>query len=340
MKRFVKILCSGMITTSMLLSSVSVFANTTERVVKISTGNQIANVNGENVTLSVAPYVQQPSNSMMIPLRFVSTALGIPEENIQYNANTKEITINYNKATVTFIANTNKLILNGESFDMFINNTHPVYTEIKNGNTFIPLRALESAFGIKIDWESSTKTAIMTNTINIVDKNVENNNDPIINETENNTNESIEENSNINENNQPKELTEEEKRAMEEEVVRLVNEEREKHGLQPLQISERLMKTAREKSDDMIKNNYASHTDPNGYNMAKELNVAENIHGVSSTPDSAVYNWLDSKQGHKENILNPNLKYTGVGIAFDKNSEFIYYWTQQFSSDDKWANEN
>ena len=127
---------------------------------------------------------------------------------------------------------------------------------------------------------------------------------------------------------------------MEEEVVRLVNEEREKHGLQPLQISEKLMKTAREKSDDMVKNNYASHTDPNGYNMAKELNIAENIHGVSSTPDSAVYNWLDSKQGHKENILNPNLKYTGVGIAFDKNSEFIYYWTQQFSSDDKWANEN
>ena len=340
MKKFIKILCSIMVTTSMLLSSVSVFANTVERVVKISIGNKIANVNGENVALNVAPYVQKPSDSMMIPLRFVSTALGIPEQNIQYNPINKEITINYNGRTVKFIANTNKLILNGESFDMFINNTHPVYTEIKNGNTFIPLRALESAFGIKIDWESSTKTAIMTNTINIVDKNVENNNDPIINETENNTNESIEENSNINENNQPKELTEEEKRAMEEEVVRLVNEEREKHGLQPLQISERLMKTAREKSDDMIKNNYASHTDPNGYNMAKELNVAENIHGVSSTPDSAVYNWLDSKQGHKENILNPNLKYTGVGIAFDKNSEFIYYWTQQFSSDDKWANEN
>ena len=340
MKKFIKILCSTMVTISMLLSSVSVFANTVERVVKISIGNKIANINGENVALNVAPYVQKPSDSMMIPLRFVSTALGIPEENIQYNPINKEITINYNGRTVKFIANTNKLILNGESFDMFINNTHPVYTEIKNGNTFIPLRALESAFGIKIDWESSTKTAIMTNTINIVDKNVENNNDPIINETENNTNESIEENSNINENNQPKELTEEEKRAMEEEVVRLVNEEREKHGLQPLQISEKLMKTAREKSDDMIKNNYASHTDPNGYNMAKELNVAENIHGVSSTPDSAVYNWLDSKQGHKENILNPNLKYTGVGIAFDKNSEFIYYWTQQLSSDDKWANEN
>ncbi len=329
MKRFVKVLCSTMVMTSMLLSSVSVFANTTERVVKISTGNQIANVNGENVTLSVAPYVQQPSNSMLIPLRFVSVALGIPEENIQYNPTNKEITINYNGATVKFIANTNKLILNGESFDMFINNTHPVYTEIKNGNTFIPLRALETAFGIKIDWESSTKTAIMTNTINSVDENVENN-----------TNESIEENNNVNESNQPKELTEEEKRVMEEEVVRLVNEEREKHGLQPLQISEKLMKTAREKSDDMAINNYFSHTDLNGYTMAIDLNVAENITSVDSTPNGAVDNWMKSTKGHKQNILDPNSKYIGVGVSFNINSELVYYWTQQFSSDDKWANEN
>ena len=340
MKKFIKILCSIMVTTSMLLSSVSVFANTVERVVKISIGNKIANVNGENVALNVAPYVQKPSDSMMIPLRFVPTALGIPEQNIQYNPTNKEITINYNGTIAKFIANTNKLILDGESFDMFINNTHPVYTEIKNGNTFIPLRALESAFGIKIDWESSTKTAIMTNTINIVDKNVENNNDPIINETENNTNESIEENSNINENNQPKELTEEEKRAMEEEVVRLVNEEREKHGLQPLQISEKLMKTAREKSDDMVKNNYYSHTDPNGYTMAIDLNVAENINTGLATKEN-VYNivnsWLNS-EGHRDNILSENTKYIGVGIGINKYGGGM--WTQQFSNDDKWANEN
>ncbi len=336
MKRFVKILCSGMITTSMLLSSVSVFANTTERVVKISTGNQTANVNGENVTLSVAPYVQQPSNSMMIPLRFVSTGLGIDESNIQYNASTKEITINYNGITATFVANTNKLILNGESFEMSINNTHPVYTEIKNGSTFIPLRALETAFGIKIDWDSNTKTAIMTNTINIVDESVENNNEPTINEIETNTNENIEENNNTTESNEPKELTEEEKRAMEEEVVKLVNEEREKHGLQPLQISEKLMQTAREKADDMATRNYYSHTDPDGYTMAIDLNVAENI-DIAGSPKGTMSSWLNSK-GHRDNILSINSKYIGVGMSYALDG--TPYAVQQFSSDDKWANEN
>ena len=345
MKRFVKILCSGMITTSMLLSSVSVFANTTERVVKISTGNQIAIVNGENVTLSVAPYVQQPSNSMMIPLRFVSTALGIPEENIQYNANTKEVTIKYNSKEIKFIVGTSKMYINGEDFDMVIvkketGKNIPIYTEIKNGSTFIPLRALDAVLGVKIEWEGSTKTAIMTNIINIIDENVENNNEPTINEIETNTNQNIEENNNTTESNEPKELTEEEKRAMEEEVVKLVNEEREKHGLQPLQISEKLMQTAREKSDDMAINNYSSHTDPNGYNMAKDMNVAENIAGVSSTPKGVFNEWLSSNTGHKENILDPNSKYIGVGVAYNIDSKYMYYWTQQFSSDDKWANEN
>ena len=338
MKKFIKILCSIMVTTSMLLSSVSVFANTVDRVVKISIGNKIANVNGENVALNVAPYVQKPSDSMMIPLRFVSTALGIPEENIQYNPTNKEITINYNGIIAKFIANTNKLILNGESFDMFINNTHPVYTEIKNGNTFIPLRALELAFGIKIDWESSTKTAIMTNTINSVDENLENNNQPIINETETNTNESIEQSNTKNA------ITEEVIKEEQEKFLKLINEERSKNNLEPVQISEKLNKTAQEKSEDMAKNKYFGHENSDGYNMAKELNVNENISKKFNPNNrldysSAYYGWLNSKSGHKENMLNPNVKYLGLGFAYDTDNSEMYY-TLQITSFDKWANEN
>lgn len=56
MKKFMKILVSGLITTSMLIGSVSsVFAN---QVVKVSIGSTTANVNGYDTTLSVAPYIQ------------------------------------------------------------------------------------------------------------------------------------------------------------------------------------------------------------------------------------------------------------------------------------------
>ncbi len=331
MKRLVKLFLNSTIIGSILVSNISsVFAS---QVVKVSIGNKIASVNGYDTTLSVAPYIQQPSDSMMIPLRFVSTGLGIDESAIQYNANTKEITITYNGATAKFIVGTNKLVLNGEEFSMLIENKYPVYTEIKNGSTFIPLRSLELAFGVKIDWVNETKTAILTNgkeNTNIIEEvqNVEQVITTPIIENENQVNQ---------ESNKSKEFTEEEIRAMEEEVIKLVNEERAKHNLQPLEISEKLMETAKMKSNDMATRNYFSHTDPDGYTLYKEFEkldnywtIMENISG-GDYPDVAMDTWLNSLP-HKEQILNPSYKYIGVGF----NSG---YWTQHFSKDDKWANE-
>lgn len=329
MKKFMKILVSGLITTSMLIGSISnVFAG---QVVKVSIGSTTANVNGYDTTLSVAPYIQKSSGSMMIPLRFVSTALGIPEDNIIYNSNEKTITINYNGTNAKFLVGTDKVYINGQRFTMYVNDIYTSCTEIKNGNTFIPLRSLETLFGIKIDWINETKTAILTNEIENTTNNIQVEEQP-----------TIEDNSSLIDNTKPiidvedtavsseKELTEEEIRAMEEEVVKLVNEERAKYGLQPLEISEKLMQTAREKSEDMATNNYFSHTDPNGYTMAMELNLAENIHAGSITPEGAVRNWLNSKL-HRENILNPNYKYIGVGFYDNNNSDYQGYWTQHFS---------
>ena len=331
MKKFIKSLFSGVIVTSVLLNSINVFASQTQ-VVKISVGNNIANVNGNDTTLSIAPYIQKSSGAMMIPLRFVSTSLGIDENNIKYNPNTKEISIAYNGKTVKFIVGTNKLIIDGKDFSMLLENKYPVYTEIKNGSTFIPLRSLELAFdNIKIDWENSTKTAILINklddiVINVEQHIVDNNNNSL---KENNT-------SVVSENNENtiktfEDYTDEEVRKMEEEVVRLVNEERVKYGLQPLEISEKLMQTAKIKSKDMSTKNYFAHTDPDSYNIARDLNVGENIASMGMSPKGVVNGWLNSKKGHREQILNPDYKYIGVGVYGSK-------WTQHFSKDDKWAN--
>lgn len=259
---------------------------------------------------------------MIIPLRFVSTGLGIDESNIQYNPNTKEVTINYNGTTAKFITGTNKLILNGEEFSMLIENTHPVYTEIKNGTTFIPLRSLELAFNnIKIDWVNETKTAILTNQ---TEDNTINNSQveqPIIEDNSSLAdNQSIVEDTNKNNNkNENNELV----------FLKLINDERAKYGLQPVEISNKLMETAREKEEDMVSKDYFGHSDPNGYNMAIELNIGENITTVSGV-ENAFNSWLSSKKGHKENMLDPNYKYIGI---------YSYtYSVLHLSSDDKWAN--
>ena len=332
MKKLIKLFINSAIISSMLLSSVSVFASTSKRVVKISTGSQIANVNGENITLSIAPYVQKPSNSMMIPLRFVSTALGINENNIQYMPTTKEIIITNNDTNVKFIVGSSELVINGEGFDMAMKDDDTgkldyIYTEVKNGSTFIPLRSLESAFSVKIDWINETKTAILTNEIEDITTNIQVEEQPIIEDV----------NTSLNNNNQQenttvsseKELTEEEIREMEEEVVRLVNEERAKYGLEPLQIDENLMQSSRTKSNDMATKNYSDHIDPNGYIMYKDLNVGENIAFGFSNGNGAINWWLNSKT-HRENILNPDYKYIGVGYGKSLTSDYVDYWTQHF----------
>ena len=309
MKKLFKLMISSFIISSLLLNTVNVFA---QGEVRVSVGNKIASVNGENVTLDVAPYIQKPSESMMIPLRFVSTGLGIDENNIQFIPNTKEIIIKNNDTTIKFIAGSSKMSINEEIFDMGMKDSKTgkidyIYTEIKNGSTFIPLRALETGLGIKIDWESSTKTAILTN---------ENSNEPVL---QGDINEDVKES---NSNTSNTELTEQDIRAMEEEVVRLVNEERAKYGLQPLQIDERLMQVAKLKSKDMFDNNYYEHTSPiygSPFEMLKGFNISyniagENIHHHKQNAKSVVEDWLNS-QGHRENILNNNFKYIGVGLC-------------------------
>lgn len=317
-----KKLLSILTITSFLTNAVTVFAS---QEVKVTIGSKIANVNENTYTLNIAPYIQKPSDSMMIPLRFVSVGLGIDESNIQYEPFKKEITINYNGKIAKFIVGTDKLIINGEEFSMLINNLHSVYTEIKDGSTFIPLRSLEAAFGIKIDWEPNTKTAILKN-------------EKVNNDTENsNLNIPVEEtiesqNSNYIEELKNDDYTQEEIRIIEEEVVKLVNDERAKQGLQPLEIYEDLMSTARKKSQDMFDNNYFDHTSPtlgSFGDLIKSSNInfnwawiGENIAMGQKDAQEVVDSWMNS-EGHRANILKPDAKYIGVGFVAP-------YWTQQF----------
>ncbi|WP_250277281.1 CAP domain-containing protein [[Clostridium] colinum] len=317
MKKFIKLLASSIILTNVSLNSTYTFAN---QCVKISVNNRIANVNGYDQILNTEPYIQKSSYSMMIPLRVVLLGLGIDENNIEYNAKDKTIIITNGDKTVKFISGTNKMIINGKVFEMVIKSletgkNNPVYTEIKNGSAFIPLRSLELCFGIKTEWEGSTKTATLINENNI-------SNLPV------NKEKTIPKDLQVNEDINSK---------YEEEVVRLVNNERTKLGLNSLKIDENLIRLSRQKSKDMAINNYFEHTSPvlgSPADVMRENNLTfnwmgENIAAGQTTPKEVVDSWMNSKS-HRENILNPEAKYIGVGFYEDKNSSYNYYWTQQF----------
>lgn len=122
---------------------------------------------------------------------------------------------------------------------------------------------------------------------------------------------------------------------LETEVVKLVNAERAKKGLQLLTQNWELSRVCRYKSQDMITKNYFDHQSPtygSPFNMMESFGIrfsagAENIAYGQSTPQVVMDSWMNSA-GHRNNILSPSFTQIGVGAA--KNSQGNLYWTQMF----------
>jgi uncharacterized YkwD family protein len=120
--------------------------------------------------------------------------------------------------------------------------------------------------------------------------------------------------------------------AYEQKVVDLTNQQRAKSGLPALKVDLSLSKVAREKSSDMQKNNYFSHTSPSygsPFDMMKKFGITyktagENIAKGQRSPEEVVNAWMNSS-GHRKNILSSNFTHIGVGHVANGN-----YWTQQF----------
>jgi uncharacterized protein YkwD len=122
--------------------------------------------------------------------------------------------------------------------------------------------------------------------------------------------------------------------AFEAEIVRLVNQERSKAGLAPLEVDQRLMKFARERSEDMVARNYLGHNDPQtgeslfapplraqGWSGHLAENATKLLRTTSMTranANRAVANWIKS-EGHRKNIMKDHVHYCGVGIAIGSN---------------------
>jgi len=117
------------------------------------------------------------------------------------------------------------------------------------------------------------------------------------------------------------------------EVVRLVNVERTKAGLNPLVADSNIAAAAYVRSTEQPQN--FSHTRPNGTSCFTALaeqgvsyrGAGENIAYGQKTPADVMNAWMNSP-GHRANILNQN--FTKIGVGCYKLNGTIY-WTQLFT---------
>lgn len=118
-------------------------------------------------------------------------------------------------------------------------------------------------------------------------------------------------------------------------VLKLVNQERAKAGVEPLKLSEKLTSIANTKAKDMADKGYFSHNSPtygSPFDMLKQFGVSysyagENIAAGQKSAEEVMNSWMNSS-GHKANILNKN--YTEIGVGFFRGGEYGTEWVQLF----------
>lgn len=119
-------------------------------------------------------------------------------------------------------------------------------------------------------------------------------------------------------------------------VLQLVNAEREKQGLKPLTLSDKLTNIATMKSKDMADKGYFDHNSPtygSPFQMLQDFGVhysaaGENIAAGQRTPEQVMQSWMNSS-GHRANILNKN--FDTIGIGYYEGGSYGVYWTQLFT---------
>lgn len=125
-------------------------------------------------------------------------------------------------------------------------------------------------------------------------------------------------------------------------VLKLINNERSRAGLRPVQLNAALTQAAQRHSTSMAYQDFFNHTGPDGDFVSRIRDAgyrfsaaSENIAAGQSTAEVAVQGWMNSP-GHRANILNPNFVDTGIGYEYLANDPgrvtYKHYWTQTFGT--------
>ncbi len=129
-------------------------------------------IDGQSYEMDAKAYIQESSDSIMVPVRFVALAIGVDSEAAQstdtadnsskilWDANAKECTVLYAAGNgmkiVKFRADSPEMTIDGTPVTM----ANGVVSEIVDGRMYVPFRALGQALGVEVYWDEASRTGI------------------------------------------------------------------------------------------------------------------------------------------------------------------------------------
>lgn len=124
------------------------------------------------------------------------------------------------------------------------------------------------------------------------------------------------------------------------EMLQLINQLREEHGLDRLELSQPLGVAAEPKARDMAEQDYLSHVSPDGQTPRELLDevgypsntaIGENIAAGQQSAEATFEQWLNS-QTHREIMLSEEFAAIGIGRAHNPDAQYEWYWAAEFGS--------
>ncbi len=116
-------------------------------------------------------------------------------------------------------------------------------------------------------------------------------------------------------------------------VIELINQERARNGVHPLQHDPRLDVASQRHSDDEAEHDFVGHDGTDGSTFWSRVTdvgfepqvLGEVLTAGNPTADSAVNAWLTSPP-HHEILMYPDLDWIGVGHATHPGTHYTDYW--------------
>jgi len=111
-------------------------------------------LDGKEQQMDIAPYVK--NDRTYLPIRYIATALGITDNDINWNDDTQSVIITKDGGFIKYVVGNREMILNGKSVVMDV---EPEFVE--PGRVMLPLRWVAQALGANIIWDEKSETAII-----------------------------------------------------------------------------------------------------------------------------------------------------------------------------------
>jgi hypothetical protein len=99
--------------------------------------------------MDAATFIQ--NGRTYVPLRYLGLALGVDENDIQWDSASQTATLSMNGTTLKFTIGKTTYYANNQANSMDI---API---VKNGRTYLPARYVAEAFGYKVNWNGNTQ---------------------------------------------------------------------------------------------------------------------------------------------------------------------------------------